>query len=69
MVHRMERIYGKFYHIYIISAVILFSTGTPGIFATLVYVITMRVGTCDTLAIAIILRGQSLPVRVYERFQ
>ena len=38
-----------------LSVVIWFSTGTPGIFATLVYVFTMRVEIYDILSIAIIL--------------
>ena len=36
------------------SVVIWFSTGTLGIFATLVYVFTMRVVIHDTLSMAII---------------
>ena len=37
-----------------LSVVIWFSTGTPGIFATLVYVFTMRVIIYDILSMAII---------------
>ena len=37
-----------------LSVVIWFSTGTLGIFATLVYVFTKRVVICDILSIAII---------------
>ena len=36
------------------SVVISFSTGTLGIFTTLVYAFTMRVGICDILSMAII---------------
>ena len=39
----------------ILSVVIRFSTGTLGIFATLVYVFTMHVVIYDTLSIAIII--------------
>ena len=37
-----------------LSVVIWFFTGTLGIFATLVYVLTMRVGICDILSMGII---------------
>ena len=37
-----------------LSTVIWFCTGTLGIFATLVYVFTMRVGVCVILSLAII---------------
>ena len=36
------------------SFVISFSTDTLGIFATLVYIFTMRAGICDILGMAII---------------
>ena len=44
--------YGNFYHTY--SVVIWFSTDTLGIFATLVYVFTMRVVIYDILSMAMI---------------
>ena len=37
-----------------LSMVVWFSAGTPGIFATLVYVFTMRVAINDILSMAII---------------